>query len=206
MTTTAKTPTGVAVPSGPPVRASRLLLGALVLGIAVMALVLWSGDGRPAPSPEGLPDPGAGTSWLLPVMRTVSDLASILTVGLLLAGAVLVPARDGELRGARLTWTRAARWSALVWAAAVVAQVVLTLSDVLAQPVPDILDPSLLWSFVSDIDLGRALLVQAVLALVVGACAYAVRTTTGAALIGLLALAALIPPTLTGHSRQRSDT
>ena len=62
----------------------------------------------------------------------LGDLAAVLTVGLLLLGAVLVPARDGVLRGERLRWTRAARWSALVWAGAVVRSVVLTLSDVLA--------------------------------------------------------------------------
>ena len=187
------------------VRPAQLLAGAALLALVVMALLLWTGDGRPVPSPAGIPDPGAGTEWALPVTRVVADLAAILTVGLLLAGAVLVPARDGELRGARLRWTRGARWSALVWAAAVVAQVVLALSDVLAQPVPSVLDPALLWSFVRDIEVGRALLVQAVLALAVAASAYVVRTTTGAALVGLVALVALVPPTLTSHSGTAAD-
>ena len=170
-----------------------------------MVALLWVGDGRPVGSVGGLPDPGAGTSWGLPLARVLSQLAAVLTVGLLLLGGVLVPARHGELRGARLRWTRVARWSALVWAAATTAQAVLTLSDVLAQPVPSVLDPSLLWSFLVDIDLGRSLLVQALLALVVGCCAYAVRTTTGAALTGLLAVVAVIPPTLTGHAGTSAD-
>lgn len=191
--------------TGTAVRPARLLGAAVLVALVVVALLLWTGDGRPAPSPSGIPDPGAGTEWALPLVRVLSDLAAILTVGLLLTGAVLVPARDGELRGARLRWTRAARWSALVWAAAVVAQVVLTLSDVLAQPVPSVLDPALLGSFVRDIDVGRALLVQAVLALVVAAGAYAVRTTTGAALTGLVALVALVPPTLTSHAGTSAD-
>ncbi len=188
-----------------PVRPARLLGGAVLIAVVVAAVFLWTGDGRPVASPDGLPDPGAGTSWGLPVARVLADLTAILTVGLLLAGAVLVPARDGALRGARLRWTRAARWSALVWVAAVLAEVVLTLSDVIAQPVPAVLDPTLLWSFVSDIDLGRSLLVQASLALVVAGCAYSVRTTTGAALTCLLAVVAVIPPTLTGHSGASAD-
>ena len=187
------------------VRPARLLLGSVAVGVVVMAVLLWTGAGRPAPSPPGIPDPGYGTEWALPVARVLADLAAILTVGLLLAGAVLVPARDGVLQGARLRWTKAARWSALAWAAAVVAQVVLTLSDVLAEPVPSVLDPALLWSFVRDIEVGRALLVQAVLALAVGACAYVVRTTTGAALIGILALVAVVPPTLTSHAGTAAD-
>jgi putative copper resistance protein D len=187
------------------VRPSRLLVGGAVLAVVIMALLLWSGDGRPVASPDGLPDPGAGTSWALPSVRVLVDLAAILTVGLLLMGAHLVPARGGELRGARLDWTRAARWAALAWAAFVALESVLVLSDILAQPVPDVADPALLWSFLVDIDLGRSLLVQAVLAVVVAGCAAAIRTTTGAALVGLLALVALLPPTLTGHSGASSD-
>ncbi|MFN8148807.1 MAG: cytochrome c oxidase assembly protein [Candidatus Nanopelagicales bacterium] len=186
-------------------RPGPLLLGSTAIALVVMAACLWAGDGRPVPSPAGLPDAGLGTEWALPVVRTVADLAGILTVGLLLAGGLLVPAREGVLRGPRLKWTRAARWSALVWAGAVVVQVVLTLSNVLAQPVPGILDPALLWSFVRDIEIGRSLLVQAVLALVVGVAAYAVRTTTGAALTCLVALAALLPPTLSSHSGTSPD-
>jgi len=187
------------------VRPSQLLVGSLLVGVVVTALLLWTGDGRPVASPPGIPDAGGGTEWALPLLRVLSDLSAILTVGLLLAGGVLVPARDGELRGARLRWTRAARWSALTWAAAVVAQVVLTLSDVLAQPVPSVLDPALIWSFARDIELGRALLVQAVLVLTVGVCSYVVRTTTGAALTCLLALVALVPPTLTSHAGTSAD-
>ena len=184
---------------------SRLLALATIGALLVMVVFLWIGDGRPVASSGGLPDPGSGTAWGLPLSRVVADLAGILTVGLLLLGAVLVPAPDGELRGARLRWTRVARWSALAWSLSVMAEVVLTLSDVLAQPVPSVLDGALLWSFLSDIDLGRSLLMQAILALVVAMCAYAVRSTTGAGLVGLLALSALIPPTLSGHSGASAD-
>ena len=186
-------------------RPGPLLLGSTALALVVMALCLWAGDGRPVGAAAGLPDAGPLTGWGLPVVRTLADLAGILTVGLLLAGGLLVPARDGVLRGPRLRWTRAARWSALAWAGAVVLEVVLTLSNVLASPLPGVLDPALLWSFVRDIEVGRSLLVQAVLALAVGVSAYAVRTTTGAALACLLALAALLPPTLSSHSGTSPD-
>jgi putative copper resistance protein D len=203
--TTAVAPKPAAGSHAPTVRPVRLIVGSILVGVVVMALLLWTGDGRPVASPPGIPDAGDATEWGLPVLRVLTDLAAILTIGLLLAGAVLVPARDGVLQGARLRWTRAARWSALGWAAAVVAEVVLTLSDVLGQPVPSVLDPALLWSFVRDIEVGRALLVQAILALVVGLCAYVVRTTTGAALVGLVALIALVPPTLTSHAGTAVD-
>ena len=185
---------------GKAVRPSVLLGAAVAIALMAMALLLWVGDGRPATAPDGLPDPGLGTQWAVPVLRVVGDLAAVLTVGLLLLGGVLVPARDGLLRGARLTWTRAARWSAFAWAAVVLAQVVTSLSDIIALPVGDVLDPTLLWSFVTDVELGRALLVQALLALTVAVCSRWIRTTTGAGLLCLLALASMLPPTLVSHS------
>jgi len=187
------------------VRPGVLLGTACVIGVLATALLLWVGDGRPVAAPDGLPDPGLGTLWALPLVRTLADLASILTVGLLLSGAVLVPARAGELRGARLMWTRAARWSAVVWAALVVVLIVLTYSDVIASPVSETLDITQLWSFVSDLDLGRSLLAQLLLVLCVAAAAYTVRTTTGAALTCLLALIAVVPPTLSSHSGASAD-
>lgn len=182
------------------VRPARLLGAAVVLALLVMALLLWIGDGRPVAAPDGLPDPGLGTQWAVPVLRVLVDLSAVLTVGLLLLGGVLVPARDGLLRGARLTWTRASRWSALVWAAVVAAQIVLSLSDIIALPVGEVLDPSLLWSFVSQVELGRALLVQLLLALTIALCARTIRTTTGAGLLALLALGTMLPPTLVSHA------
>ena len=188
-----------------PVRPGSLLGASAAIGLLATALLLWVGDGRPTAAPDGLPDPGLGTLWALPAVRTLSDLAGILTVGLLVSGAVLVPARDGELRGARLQWTRAARWSALAWAVLVVALAVLTFSDVIAQPLSQSLDIAQLWSFVSEIDLGRSLLAQLLLVLCVATAAYAVRTTTGAALTCLLALIAVVPPTLSSHSGASAD-
>lgn len=187
------------------VRPAVLLAGAVVVGILGMAALLWAGDGRPVPAIDGLPDAGLGTGWALPAARVLTDLAAVLTVGLLVLGAVLVPARDGELKGARLRFTRAARWSAVAWAGAALVQAVLTLSSVLAEPVGDVLEPALVWSFLVDIDVGRALLVQAILAALVAACAWWIRTTTGAALVALLAVAALVPPTLTAHSGGSED-
>ncbi len=193
-----------------PTKTSSLAVGPMlfvwtVTGLVAAAVFLWTGDGRPVPSPVGIPDPGVGTTWALPVFRTMSDLAAILTIGLLLLGAFLVPARDGVLAGARLTWTRAARWSAAVWAICIVFQAIFTLSNVLAEPLPEAADPSVLWSFLTQIDLGRALVVQAALAGLVAVIASYTRTTVGALECGLLALVALVPPVLTGHAGTSSD-
>ena len=202
MTTQTQSPPKQSLPSP---RSGPLLVSWAVTALFTAALFLWLGDGRPAASPAGIPDPGLGTAWVLPVVRTLSDLAGILTIGLLLLGAFLVPARDGVLAGARLTWTRAARWSAVVWAVCIALQAIFTLSNVLAQPLPQAADPTVLWSFFTQIDLGRALVVQAVLAGLVAVIATYTRTAVGALECGLLAVVALVPPVLTGHAGTSSD-
>lgn len=187
------------------VRSGPLLIVWTAAALVAALMFLWLGDGRPAPSPVGIPDPGLGTAWALPVVRTLSDLAGILTIGLLLLGAFLVPARDGVLAGARLTWTRAARWSAAAWALCIVLQALFTLSNVLAQPLPEAADSTVLWSFFTQIDLGRALVVQAFLVAIVAVTASYTRTTVGALESGLLAVVALVPPVLTGHAGTSTD-
>ena len=62
------------------------------------------------------------------------------------------------------------------------------------------LEPTLLRSFLGQTSQGRGLLIQAGLVVVVAGLARSARTTRGAAVAMLVALAALAPPTLTGHS------
>ena len=62
------------------------------------------------------------------------------------------------------------------------------------------LDPTILRSFLGQTSQGRGLLVQAWLIVFVAGLARSTLTTRGAALSTLVALAALAPPTLTGHS------
>lgn len=178
----------------------RILIGATTAAILALVLALWFGDGRPVPSPPGLPDPGRLTGWALPVSRVVTDLAGCLTVGLLLLGAFLLPSRDGDLTASGLRGLRLASWTAGIWGMAALVQLVLTTSDVIGVPLQSLSDPVFVESYVRNVGLGRALLLQAALALVVAVSARFTLTVTGAAGGLLLALAAWIPPTLTGHS------
>ena len=97
-------------------RIVRLGGTAAAIGVAVMALCLWSGDGRPQASIGGLPDAGQATAWAVPVTRVLTNLAGVMTVGLLVVAAFLAPAREDALVGSGLRWARAARWTAAGWA------------------------------------------------------------------------------------------
>lgn len=178
----------------------RGVVGATLLATGVLVVVLVAGGGAPQRSPVGLPDAGALTGWALPLSRLVADLAALATVGLLLAAAVLLPSPAAQLRWVPFLAVRTASRTALAWAAAALCQALLALSDLLGAPLSQSLDPALVASFVRDIPQGRALAVQAVLALTLAVLSRLVVTNRGAALLTLVAVIALVPPALTGHS------
>jgi cytochrome c oxidase assembly factor CtaG/putative copper export protein len=178
---------------------TRVALLAVVLAGCALVIAMIAGGAAPAETPAGLPEPGPLTEWGLPVMRLLADLASIVTVGLLVVPTMLLPARGPELRGAGIDLVAATRWSALGWAAAVVCLTVLTVSDILAAPVYD-LSPAEVQSFVFQIPQGRALGVQALLALVVAVASRWIVSAAEATLLLAVALIGLTPPVLTGHA------
>ncbi len=154
----------------------------------------------PGPVPEGLPDPGRLTEWALPVARVLTDLAGVLTVGVLLLAGFLLPAKAGQLTATGLRAMRWASWTAGVWAMAAAAQFVLTTADVIGVPLSTLTDPVYVRSFVQNTSLGRSLLVQILLALAVAVSARLTLTAAGAAGGLVLAVAGWIPPALSGHS------
>jgi len=174
--------------------------GTALVSLAVLVVVLFVGGGAPQPVPAGLPDPGPLTGWGLPVARLLADLAAMATIGLLLAAALLIPSPADRLADVAARGVRLATRVALVWGAAVVIEIVFSVSEFLGVTPDKALDPTLLLSFVTEISQGRALLVQAALVVAVAGLGRAVINSRGAAVIAALAVGALLPPVLTGHS------
>ncbi|HEX6472723.1 MAG TPA: cytochrome c oxidase assembly protein [Streptosporangiaceae bacterium] len=165
------------------------LLIALVAGGAVTEKVI-----------PGLGDAGTLTRWGLPLTRLALDVGAALTVGALLAAAVLLPSDQGRLGPAAAGYLRAASWLATGWAAAAGASLVFTVSDVLGEPVGRVVAGSELSSYAGQLPQGLALMLVVLLAVMIALMARTTVTAGGA--LGLLALAviALLPPPLTGHS------
>ncbi|NHC45198.1 cytochrome c oxidase assembly protein [Motilibacter aurantiacus] len=178
-------------PWGPPAAAVAYL---------VLLVTLVVGGGRPEKAAPGLPDAGPVTGWGLPVARLLADGAAIATVGLLLAGAVLLANREGQLRGSAFLGVRLAGTAALAWAGAALVQTVLTLSDVFGRPPQDALSGSALREFLTVLPQGRALVTQVVLACVVAVLARLTTSVRGALALLAVAVAAVTPPLLTGHA------
>lgn len=175
-----------------------VLPAALLLGLGAMALVLALAGGVSAPLP-GLPHPGALTAWALPVAVLLSDLAAVVTAGSLLAPVLTAVKLKQPLAEVARPAVRAARWAAAVWLGAVAATAWLTASDVFALPATRV-GPGDLSTLLTDFDQGLALVWQFGLVLALLAWTAFVTTAWRSALGLLLALAALLPPLLTGHS------
>lgn len=184
-----------------------LLAAALVAAGAsslAVALVL-AGGGYTAP-PPGIPDPGPVVSWGAPILRYLTDLAAVATIGWLLATAFLDPSgRDGVVSPlGRRDLVRGAL-AALVWACLAFTQMVFLLADVLGLTLAKTLDPMVLTTYLTEVPNTRALFATAVLALIVGAAAITTSTTGAAAAWLVVAVVAAALPSLAGHGAGLGD-
>ncbi|MFB7830766.1 cytochrome c oxidase assembly protein [Streptomyces sp. NPDC056056] len=185
---------------GRAVRPAALLLGAVVLAVLVTAVGLGAGGGAGGgQSVPGIEDAGTLTAWGLPIARVVGDMAAAATVGALLLASVLLPG-GRRLGAAQLRYVAVAVVAAAVWALAAAALLVLTLSDLFAQPVGAVLDPAVVADFVVTDARGRAYAAVTGGGLVVATLGLGITTVRWARAALALALAGVLPPAFTGHS------
>ncbi len=184
--------------AAPRVGAVRFAVATFVVALAAVVAFLGLGGGAPEQAPPGIPDPGLVVGWGLPVVKLLSDVLAVAMIGFLTLAAFLVPGRGPRVEGLAVDAVRRAGAAAAAWVVATLALYLLSAADTFAQPLSG-LRPGYVVSF-ADSELGRGILLQAVLALVL---AVLLRWTVGvrglAACLGL-ALAALAPVALTGHS------
>ncbi len=171
-----------------------LLIAALVPAGLVLAL-----GGAAAPVPEGLPDAGPLTTWGLPVAEVVGELLAVLVIGSLLVPVLVTARPDDDLEGVAFRAVSRVRPWALLWALSCLVQLVLTASSLFAVPAWQ-QSPARVLEVSLQVDQGRALLVQAVLVLAVALSSRWVLHARESGAVLVLAVAALVPPVLTGHT------
>ncbi len=127
------------------------LLAALVAAFAVglsaaQALVLL-----------GIPDPGPLTTYGLPAVRAISEIATVITIGSLFFAAFLVPPqRGGVLDVGGYRAVRTAGVAATVWAVTAALMVPLTLSDTSGSPLSEAIRPENLFSALGQVEAASA--------------------------------------------------
>ena len=183
-------------------------VGAAMVAVSLSALavaLIVSGGSYEAP-PPGITDAGPIVVWGTAILRLLTNLAAIATVGWLLAAAFLDPAGKGGVvsREGRADLKRAVI-AAGVWAVLAWAQMLFTLADVLGVPLATALDPAVFTTYVNEIPITRALLAMTVLAGVVCVSAIATSTTGSAAAWVLISVVAASLPALAGHGAGMGD-
>lgn len=188
--------------TGAPRRSGLLVL--VALGVAVAAFVAAGLTALAGAQPVvalGLPDPGALTTFGLPVVRTVSEIAAVLTVGALLLAAFLVaPERTGSLDVIGRRALRSASYLAATWTVAALLMVPLTVADSLGRPVTDVLGFGRLVALVPRLEVAAAWALTSVFAVVVCAGCRVVSAWGGSVMLFCAAVLGLLPVASTGHS------
>jgi putative copper export protein len=172
--------------------AARISLG-LLAGLPVLLLILATLGALSQTSLEGMPVVPWQTLWSLPLDRWLRDVAATIVLGFVVVGGLLLPRVDSRL-------VRIASLAALVWLAALIAQIPLTVSELLGRPLSDSVDLQIVWSLLSQTDLGRILVAQIILVALVALLGWAILgRVTGAVVLALAGTAAGLTG-LVGHS------
>lgn len=176
-----------------------VLIGAAAAVLIAVGLTALTGA-RPVEA-LGLPDPGALTTYGLPVVRTLAEVFAVLTVGALLTAALLTfPEADGFLGLPGYRSLRIASYTAGAWTVSALLMIPLTIADALGRPLASVLGFGPLVAVVPRLEVATAWLLTAVLAVVVFAgCRIALSWGTSAVLL-VVAVLGLLPVAATGHS------
>lgn len=181
-------------------------MGLLALALVSTAMGLVIAGGSYAPALPGLPDPGPLVGWGTPILRALTDLAAVATVGWLLATTILDPSgKDGVVSRTGRTDLRRAAGAAAVWALLAILQLFLELANVLGLPLAEAVSPDIVSTYANEIPTTRALLVMAMLAVVVCVGSAMTATTGSAAAWLMVAIGAAVLPALAGHSAGLGD-
>ena len=171
---------------------ARVSVG-LLSGVPILLLILATLGALSQTTVEGLPVVPWQTLWSLPLDRWLRDVAAAIVLGFIVVGALLLPRVDQRL-------VRLASLAALAWLVALLAQVPLTVSELLGRPLTDSLEPQIVLSLLTQTQLGQILVAQIVLVAFVALLAWVILgRVTGAIVFGLAATAAGLTG-LMGHS------
>ncbi|KZF02156.1 MAG: cytochrome c oxidase assembly protein [Rhodococcus sp. (in: high G+C Gram-positive bacteria)] len=185
----------------PAATASTSVFATAALIAAVVAALVISLSASDALVLLGIPDPGPATTYGLPAVRAIGEIAASIAIGSFLLAAFLVPPqKSGVLDVGGYRAVRTGSVAAIVWAACALVLVPLTLSDTSGQPFTVAIQPANLWVALDQVEIASAWRWTAILAVVLAIASRAVLRWSWTPLLLLFALGTLMPIAVTGHS------
>ncbi|TWP51321.1 copper resistance protein CopD [Lentzea tibetensis] len=166
------------------------LVPLLACGFAIAALVA-----------VGLSTLSGNQQFGLLVVRVLTETGATVCIGSLLLAAFLVPPRDsGTLAPSGYAGLRMAGWSALLWLLGAVLSVPYTTADAVGQPVTELFDLGELITTASLIEQSKAWAITAVIVSLIALGCRLVLSWGWTTALFFLAVFALVPVAVTGHS------
>ncbi|MGZ0151482.1 CopD family protein [Kribbella sp. WER1] len=175
-------------------------MGAVLVASVALVLALFLTDSQPRNS-GGIGGPSEFVSWLQPVLRLISTLATVGCAGALLAAVVLLRIDGGPLGVQGRRAVRDASNAALIWAVCAFVGAVGTAALLLNTPVRLLrlrLDDAL------GVPEVKSLLITGILVLALAIGIRRVQTSSAALFGVLVAVAALVPTAVTAYPRNES--
>ena len=166
---------------------------------AALAFGLWLGGIWPQSQLAQMLNADSFTAWGLPVSRLSVDLCAIGTVGMLIT-SILLPRENGALSDAAQRCLRSASRLALVWAAAAVAMLLFSWSDVTGLAVAKLPFSELFAAGNASFPEATSYLFAGALAMIIGVAAAVTESRRGAVILLLLTGYNLLPLTTAGHA------
>ncbi|CAN2173515.1 Copper resistance protein D [Candidatus Nanopelagicaceae bacterium] len=149
---------------------------------------------------ENLTATNSLVSTLATVNKSLLIFSSFALVGILLAFAFLLLEREGVLQESANKLRKFGSVSVAVWALTSFFQIILTLANILGTSIGPAFDSTTFRSFVTQIDLGRFLLAQTLLAVGISLWFRFIRTSLQSIVTLVIALLALVLPVFQSHS------
>ncbi|MDO8731887.1 MAG: CopD family protein [Actinomycetota bacterium] len=161
-------------------------------GLPALLVLLWAAGLFTIKQYPGLATPPDFIMWALPSLRFARDVASILTVGSLLVGGLLLLPQSRRILNWAIGW-------ALVWLVTLVVLLVSTVSEVTALTPLQALDPSIWWPFLTDTLPGRVFGLQAIGVVLVLALSMLDAGKIVRWISACIAIASALAPSFLGH-------
>ena len=148
----------------------------------------------------GLPAAGPFVSALTTISKFLSISASIAVVGALLAMGFLLEDEHGKLSPSSLQIRVVVFWAGVIWVVSAVCNILLTLANILGEPITSVFDVNTIRSFILQITLGQYLFFQVLVGIVVVLLAPRLKQVGGANLLLIATLIAIIAPVFQSHT------
>ena len=139
---------------------------------------------------------------LLTLSKFFQLVSALVVIGLLLAFSFLLPDDNGKLRKNQLDLRKIGSAAAIAWTVFSGTLILVSLANVLGTSIAQVIDPTMLRSYTTQVVLGQSQLFEFIAAVIIAIFFSRVTKSSHSAILLLAAITALIAPVFQSHSAE----